>query len=115
MKKIIFASTSYEDMMNYPLYQEINRICTKYGYTASEVTMSYKLTIDVYPIDIGSYSPEVYLDEGTYKIQTSSFGSLTPDEFDKFIQANQNAQNMCEEILDAINRIGINESTIMYM
>lgn len=85
-------------------YNKMKSICDKYGY---ELGLAYWANYDDAVVHIrprGEYYPEVYPPETwmdkkePWKIMTTSYGSLSIDEFEKFNEANNRAYNMVKEL-----------------
>lgn len=90
---------------NNPNYKKMKAICDKYGY---ELGIAYwtnydEAYINIYPRE-GEYLPEVYPPQvwmskkEPWKVMTTSYGSLSIDEFEKFINSNKRASEMIKEL-----------------
>lgn len=90
-------------------YKAVAAICSKYGYKPNaiccvEVRDGGKLDVDfgVVPSPTNRYLPEVYyLEYGkdkSFKIQTSSFGSLDLEEHKKWMESQVYAHKLVEEL-----------------
>lgn len=101
--------------MENPTWKKIDAICNKYHYRLApasyvEVYPSGKkyIRINIYPDRSDRYAPDIYFGyDGfgpnvlpEFKIQTSSFGSMSLGEHDKYLAAVTSANNMIREIQD---------------
>lgn len=86
-------------------YKKMKSIGNKYGY---DIGLAYYASYDDFSINIsrgdnrGRFLPEVYPPSLYYKedwkVQTTSYGSLSFDEFEEFIKQQQNAFSMIKEL-----------------
>lgn len=91
---------------NNSTYKQMKSICDKYGY---ELGLAYwanydDAVVNIRPRGDNEYAPEVYPSEAwtdkkePWKVMTTSYGSLSIDEFEKFNEANNRAYNMIKEL-----------------
>lgn len=92
---------------NNPTYKKMKSICDKYGY---ELGLAYWANYGDAVVNIrprpgdDEYAPEVYPPrrgwgrKTSWEIQTSSYGSLSIDEFEKFQKANDRVYHMVKEL-----------------
>ena len=91
---------------NNSTYKKMKAICEKYGYT---IGLAYWANYDdafinIRPHGDNEYAPEVYPPQvwigkkEPWKIMTTSYGSLSIDDFEKFNEANNRAYNMIKEL-----------------
>ncbi len=95
-----------ERAYNNDTYKKMKAICDKYGY---ELGLAYwanygDAVINIKPSNVSKYIPEVYppqiyvgKDE-PWRVMTTSYGSLSIDEFAKFVADNKRAYDMIEEL-----------------
>lgn len=97
-----FVKRSYDNAT----YKQMKSICDKYGY---ELGLAYwanydDAVINIRPRGDNKYAPEVYPPKAwmgkkePWKVMTTSYGSLTIDEFDKFVEGNNGAYDMIKEL-----------------
>lgn len=90
---------------NNATYKQMKSICDRYGY---ELGLAYWANYNEARITIrpagDEYLPQVYPPtvrvgkEEPWKVQTTSYGSLSIDEFDKFVEDNKRAYDMIKEL-----------------
>lgn len=95
-----------ERAYNNDTYKKMKAICDKYGY---ELGLAYwanygDAVINIKPSNVSKYIPVVYppqiyvgKDE-PWRVMTTSYGSLSIDEFAKFVADNKRAYDMIEEL-----------------
>lgn len=123
MKRIIASDDNQarKEMLQYPLAQDIQNICNNYGYQLYYAYVDTDgLNLNVYATDRRSYHPEVYIEtdwrshELTYKIQTTSYGSIELEEYYTFLESCNDAYNMCQEIQQLIEGSSLDETEILH-
>ena len=80
---------------------QMMQIAKKYGYKMSYAyRIGSKANISIMPL--AKLAPEIYYDyrKDEYKIQTTSYGSLSLDKYSEYLKYCNNAYNMCRELSD---------------
>ncbi len=94
---------------NNPINKKIKQIADKYGYVAKETFLtSYGgIQCSIYPKAHNDYHPDVYIDKYydvddsgkiDFRIQTTSYGSISVSDYSEFLKACEDAYNMLSEI-----------------
>lgn len=99
-------------------FKEMAKICEKYGYELNRAFLRKLGSINQKVVEIGikekegkdicNFTPRVYysnefildsnIDEYFFEIQTTSYGALKKEEYKEFLQAQQNAIQLVEEL-----------------
>jgi len=105
-RDVIEIKSIIESMRNHPLYLKVAELCEKHGYTLSRMHVSKHGLPDlrVYAKE-RNYHPNIYLTETNaacsefkFEIQTTSYGSLSVEEYDEFLLGCNNARHIVGEI-----------------
>lgn len=98
-----------QEVKNNPINKKIKQIANKYGYVAKETYLtSYGgIQCSIYPKDHSDYHPDVYIDRYfdedkagkiDFRIQTTSYGSISVSDYSEYLKACEDAYNMLSEI-----------------
>lgn len=101
---------SVEDMENNETFKKVAAMCDKYGYSlytmVNRVWSKYNMpVIQINKKNDNRYAPEISYTSKTFggndyrfEIQTTSYGSLDMDEYQKFMKAINNACELVKEL-----------------
>ena len=102
-----FSEEFKQEIINNPVNKKIKQIAEKYGYAAKETFLYWYggIHCSISPKDYNDFHPEVSissdLDDDSvveYRIQTTSYGALSLDDYKEFLKCCDDAYNMMKEI-----------------
>lgn len=102
-----FSEEFKQEIKNNSVNKKIKQIADKYGYVAKETFLYWYggIHCSISPKDYNDFHPEVTissdLDDDSvveYRIQTTSYGSLSLDDYKEFLKCCDDAYNMMKEI-----------------
>ena len=103
---VLFLEDEYlqdDELMN-DLQNELDnaeKICKSYGYDAEFFISPKHKNVRGKIVEKNKYAPTIYIETDgrlEVEIQTTSYGSLTIDEYDKFLNDCENARECAEEL-----------------
>lgn len=85
---------------------EAEKLCKKYGYDGEFWidTTDYSVNGDIYPRK-DEYQPKIYIRDRkkfAIEVQTTSYGALPIDEFNKFLSDNIDAMHLAEDLTNTL-------------
>ena len=99
-----FSEEFRQEIVKNPINKKIKQIAAKYGYVAGETFLYWYggIHCSVVPKDRGGYHPSVYIDSDIkdvkFRIQTTSYGAISLEDYSEFLKGCEAAYNMVKEI-----------------
>ena len=130
MRRFIRASGIDKDELSYPLAAVLKGLCDDSGYyqLRSCYQMNNRLYISIVN-DRNTFAPELSFEDNRrregqririnipnytgFKLQTTAYGYLQPDEYEEMLSAQQLALDLVRAMEQAIERIGVDPETVL--